>query len=64
VWERILCLEWSTDEDRPTKRLGIEDTSSNNSDSEGLGDEAHTLWLLQYATTLKEKKCSTVVVRG
>jgi hypothetical protein len=48
--------EWSTGEDMPAKRLGIEDTSSDSSGSEGLGDEAHTLWLLRYVTTLREKR--------
>jgi hypothetical protein len=38
--------EWSPGKDKPVKRLGIEDTSSESSGSEGLGDEAHTLWLL------------------
>jgi hypothetical protein len=45
--------KWSTGEDRPAKRLGVEDTSSDSSGSEGLGDEEHTLWLLRYAATLR-----------
>jgi hypothetical protein len=35
------------------KRLGVEYTSSDSSGSEGLGDEAHTLWLLWCVTTLR-----------
>jgi len=38
--------EWSIRDDKPAKMLGIEDTSSDSSGSEGLGDESHTLWLL------------------
>jgi len=48
--------KWSTGEDRPVKRLGIEDSSSDNSSIEILGDEAYTLWLFQYATTLRESR--------
>jgi hypothetical protein len=50
--------EWSTDEDRPAKRHGIEemvssrDTSSDTSTD--LGDEVHPLWLLWSVTTLEE----------
>jgi hypothetical protein len=51
-----VVLEWSIGEDIPEKRLGVEDTSSESSSSEGLGDEAHTLWLLQSTTTLREKR--------
>jgi hypothetical protein len=48
--------KWSTYEDMPRKRLGVEDTSSINSDSEGLGDEVCTLCRLCYAATLKEDR--------
>jgi hypothetical protein len=62
--------EWSTYEDRPMKRRVIEDRVSNgdtNSDSsKGLGDEVHTPWLLQSATTLEEDEAqsSGVMIRG
>jgi hypothetical protein len=55
--------EWSTDEDRPTKRCGIEDMVSSrdtNSDtSMGLGDEVHTPWLLQSVATLEEDEAQS-----
>jgi hypothetical protein len=38
--------EWSTGVDMPVKRLGIEETSSDNSGSKIIGDKARTLWLL------------------
>jgi hypothetical protein len=50
-----VVLEWSIGENTRAKRLGVDDTSSESSGSEGLGDEAHTIWLLQYAATLREK---------
>jgi hypothetical protein len=52
----MLCQSGAQGEDRPAKRLGIEDTSSDSSGSEGLGDEYHTLWLLRYVTTLRESR--------
>jgi hypothetical protein len=51
------------DEDRHAKRLGVEDTGSGNSDSEGLGDGARTLWLLHSSITLKEKRVHNCGVR-
>jgi hypothetical protein len=39
-------LDWSTSKGKNLKRLGVKDTSSDNSVSEGLGDESCTLWLL------------------
>jgi hypothetical protein len=55
--EEYVVPEWSTDEDRPTKRHGIEDMVSSrdtSSDtSKGLGDEVHTPWLLQECHNLR-----------
>jgi hypothetical protein len=48
--------KWSIGKDILVKRLGVKYTSSENSGSEGLGDEAHTLGLLWYFTTLREKR--------
>jgi hypothetical protein len=45
--------EWSTYEDKPMKRIGVEDTISDISGSEGLGDESRTLWFLGYVPTLR-----------
>jgi hypothetical protein len=45
--------EWSTRGENIAKRLGVEDTNSDSSSSEGLGDESLTLWLLWYAKTLR-----------
>jgi hypothetical protein len=61
--------EWSIDEDRPTKRHGIEDmVSSRDISSDAntdLGDEVCTPWLLQSATTLEENESqsSGVLIR-
>lgn len=55
VLEDIIS-KWGTYEDRHMKRLGIKDTSSNNSDNEVLGNESCTLWLLQYVAHLKEDR--------
>jgi hypothetical protein len=50
--------EWITNEDRPTKRRGIEDMVSSRDTSGdkilGLGDKVYTPWLLWSATTLEE----------
>jgi hypothetical protein len=56
-----VVLEWSIGKARPTKRLGMEDTSSDSSGSERLSDEACFLWLLQYVATLREKRVTCVV---
>jgi len=45
--------KWSMGEENPTKRLGVEDTNSDSSGSEGLGDKSCTLWLLWYDATLR-----------
>jgi hypothetical protein len=49
-------LEWSTREDWPMKRLGVEDIGSGSSGMEGLGDEECALWWLWYVITLREKR--------
>jgi hypothetical protein len=51
-----VVLEWSTSEDMPSKRLGMEDTSSDSSGSEGISDEAHTLWQLCCVIKFREKR--------
>jgi hypothetical protein len=68
--EEYGVLEWSTYDDRTTKRHDIEDKvssgDSSSKNSKGLGDEVHTPWLLQSVTTLEEDKAqiSGVLIRG
>jgi hypothetical protein len=38
--------EWITCKEMLKGRLGFKDTNSDNSGSEGLGEETHTLWML------------------
>jgi hypothetical protein len=59
--EECVVPEWSTGEDRPTKRHNVEsrvssgDTSSSSSSSpRGPGDEVQTPWLLWSVTTSEE----------
>jgi hypothetical protein len=68
--EEYVVPEWSTDEDRPVKRHGIEDRVFNgdtNSDiSKSLGDEVCTPWLLYSAAILEEDEAQTsgALIRG
>jgi hypothetical protein len=52
--------EWSTGEDRPVKRLGVEDTSSDSSGSEGLGDESSYPLVVVVCCNLEKRKSAHV----
>jgi hypothetical protein len=47
--------EWSTNEDRPTKRHGIEEMVSNSDIITDLSDEFHTPWLLWSGALIKRE---------
>jgi hypothetical protein len=56
-------IEWSTCEDRPTKRRCVEEMVSgrdtNSDTSSNLGDKVCPLWLLQSDTTLEEEEAQS-----
>jgi hypothetical protein len=58
--------EWSTYEDRPTKRHGIENRVSNRDTSKARGDKFHTPLLLRSVTTLveDEEHINGALIRG